>query len=70
MKPSDIKPDTIFQLQMNSINLNTTQSSINSDITDIRFTSLQIQDKFSSSAEAIQLQQQIIHQTNTITTYQ
>jgi len=51
MKPSDIEPDTIFQLQMNNINLNTTQSSINRDITDIRFASLQIQDEFSSSAE-------------------
>ena len=51
MKPSDIEPDTIFQLQMNNINLNTTQSSINSDITDIRIASLQIQDEFSSSTE-------------------
>ena len=51
MKPSDIEPDTTFQLQMNNINLNTTQSSINSDNTDIRVASLQIQDEFSSSAE-------------------
>ena len=66
MKHSNTELDTIFQLQMNDINLNTTQSHIhqtskNSDITDIRFTNLQIQDDSSSSAEKIQLQQQIIH---------
>ena len=56
MKPSDTELDTLFQLKMNDINLNTTQSHIhqtstNSDITDIRFASLQIQDDSSSSVE-------------------
>ena len=56
MKPSDTELDTIFKLQMNEINLNTTQSHIhqtstNSNITDIIFASLQIQDDSSSSAE-------------------